>query len=39
MNENDVIELYGKSIWDMSAVELIDNGLVELWVKLVEDNI
>ncbi len=37
MTEQDVIEIYGKSIWDMTPSELAENGLISLWVKLVDE--
>ena len=38
MTESEIIEIYGKSIWDMSANELRENNLVETWVRLVDLN-
>ena len=38
MTEQEIIEIYGKSIWDMSAVELYENGLVRIWGELVDLN-
>lgn len=37
MTEKEIEELYGKSIWDMTATELIENNLVKVWVKLVDE--
>ena len=37
MNEQDVINIFGKSIWEMSVDELYKYHLDELWVKLVDD--
>ena len=37
MTEKDVIEIFGKSIWDMSADELVRYKLVELWAKLINE--
>lgn len=34
MTEQEIIETYGKSIWDMSAQELIDFDLDRKWVQL-----
>lgn len=39
MTEKEIEELYGKSIWDMSAEEIIQNGLSEVWQKLVDESI
>lgn len=38
MTEQDVIEIFGKSIWDMTAAELIRNGLDELWNRLIDQD-
>lgn len=37
MTEAEVKELYGKSIWEMTPAELIENNLDGLWYKLVEE--
>ncbi len=36
MSENDIKEIFGKSIWDMTAEEIIKNNLTDVWVKLVD---
>ena len=36
MTEQDIIKTYGKSIWDMTAEEIIKNGLTEIWVELTD---
>lgn len=38
LTEKEIEELYGKSVWDMTAEELMENDLVEDWVRLVELN-
>lgn len=38
MTEQEIIELYGKSIWDMTPTERYENGLIETWAKLVDQN-
>lgn len=37
MTEAEVKELYGKSIWEMTPQELVENNLDGLWYKLVEE--
>lgn len=39
MQESEIKEIYGKSIWDMTSEELVKNNLVEIWVKLVDENV
>lgn len=39
MTEEEIEELYKKSIWDMSTKEIIQNGLSEVWQKLVDESI
>lgn len=39
MTETEIKELYGKSIWDMTPSELIENDLVHEWTKLVDAEI
>ena len=34
--EQEIIDIYGKSIWDMTAQELYENGLIEIWADLVD---
>ena len=36
MSENDIQEIFGKSIWDMTTEEIIKNNLTDVWVKLVD---
>ncbi len=36
LTEREIEEIYGKSIWDMTVQELIDNDLTRDWVKLVD---
>jgi hypothetical protein len=36
MTDKDVEEIYGKSIWDMTTTEIINNNLEEVWVQLIE---
>lgn len=36
MSEQEIIETYGKSIWDMSAQELVEYHLEETWVEIAE---
>lgn len=36
MTEKEVIDIFGKSIWDMTPTELVDNNLDTLWVILVD---
>lgn len=36
MTEKEVIDIFGKSIWDMTPIELVDNNLDALWVMLVD---
>lgn len=38
MTENDIKEIYGKSIWNMTPAELIKYDLVDTWAKLVDEN-
>lgn len=38
MSENEIKEIYGKSIWDMTPEEIIENNLVEIWARLVDEN-
>lgn len=38
MTEQEIIEIYGKSIWDMTPTERAENGLIETWAKLVDQN-
>ena len=37
MTEQNIIEIYGKSIWSMTPTELIVNKLDELWIKLIDE--
>ena len=37
MTEKEIEELYGKSIWNMTASEIIDNGLEKIWLQLMEE--
>lgn len=37
MNENEVKEIFKKSIWDMTTAEIIENNLAELWQRLVDE--
>lgn len=36
MTDEDIKEIYGKSIWEMTTTEIIDNNLEEIWVQLME---
>jgi len=36
MTEKEIIEVFGKSIWDMTAEELVKNNLDKIWFLLVE---
>ena len=38
MSEREIFEIFGKSIWDMTPAELVKNGLVEVWARLVDKN-
>ena len=38
MTEHEINEIYGKSIWNMTTKEIRENGLVEIWAKLVDEN-
>ena len=37
MNEQEIIEMYGKSIWDMTAEEITQHDLDDVWVALVDE--
>ena len=37
MTNKDVIEIYGKSIWDMTTAELIEYKLDNLWTELIDE--
>lgn len=37
--EIEIENIYEKSIWDMSMKEIIDNGLISDWIKIVEENV
>lgn len=37
MTDEDIKEIYGKSIWEMTTIEIIDNNLEEIWVRLMEE--
>lgn len=36
MNEQEIIDTFDKSIWDMSPQELIEYHLDDFWVSLVD---
>ena len=36
MTDKDIEEIYGKSIWEMTTTEIINNNLEEVWVQLME---
>ena len=36
--EKEIEEVYGKSIWDMTTDELIENDLISDWVDLIDSN-
>ena len=36
--ETEIKEIYGKGLFDMTIEELIDNHLVEDWVRAVDEN-
>jgi hypothetical protein len=37
MTDREVIEIFGKSIWDMTPDELIKNDLDIIWFHMVEE--
>lgn len=37
MTEQDIKGLFGKSIWDMTPSEIIENHLEDIWAKLVDE--
>ena len=37
MTDKDVKEIFGKSIWEMTCQEIIENGLEDVWVHLVDN--
>ena len=36
--ETEIKEIYGKELFDMTIEELIDNNLVDDWVRAVDEN-
>ena len=38
MTEKEIEMLFGKSIWDMTVAEIIENRLAEEWARLVDEN-
>lgn len=38
ISEKEIEMLFGKSLWDMTVAEVIENGLAEEWVRLVDEN-
>lgn len=38
MSDNEIIEIFGKSIWDMTPEELIKNNLDIIWFHMVEES-
>lgn len=36
--ETEIKEIYGKGLFDMTTEELIDNHLVDDWVRAVDEN-
>lgn len=36
MGEDEIMKTYGKSIWDMTAEEIANNGLEDVWVKMID---
>ncbi len=38
LTEAEIEEIYGKSIWDMTAEEIVEYGLVSIWAKLVDES-
>ena len=37
MTEQDIKSLFGKSIWSMTPSEIVENNLVDVWVRLVDE--
>lgn len=37
MSEEEVIEIYGKSIWDMTIKEIQDNNLDDIWFNAINE--
>ena len=37
MSEQEIMEIFGKSIWDMTPTELIENDLDIIWFHMVEE--
>lgn len=37
VTERDIYERFGKSIWEMTVKEIVDNGLAEVWARLVDE--
>lgn len=31
MGEDEIMKIFGKSIWDMTAEEIANNGLEDVW--------
>lgn len=38
LSEQDIIDIFGKSIWDMTMQEIRDNHLEDVWAELVDKN-
>lgn len=38
LSEQDIIDIFGKSIWDMTMQEIRDNHLEDIWAELVDRN-
>lgn len=38
MTDKEIKEIYGKSIWDMTTAEIIENHLEDVWSRLVDEN-
>lgn len=38
MTDKEIIETYGKSIWEMTVEEIIKYDLEDVWFQLVEEN-
>lgn len=38
LSEQDIVDIFGKSIWDMTMQEIRDNHLEDIWTELVNRN-
>ena len=37
LSEKEIYEIYGKTIWEMTPSELIENHLDKVWFALIEE--